>query len=50
MTGLQNGNNKVTIMSDHCPQSEIKLIVCAYRTHRCLMSFPAQKLKSEIIQ
>ncbi|XP_054718301.1 M-phase phosphoprotein 8-like [Uloborus diversus] len=49
MSGLQNGNNKVAITTAHYPESEVKLIVCAYRVHKSMVWFPTQKLKSEFL-
>lgn len=47
VTGLKNGSNKVSIATAHYPESELKLIVCAYKVHRSMLCFPTQKLKSE---
>ncbi|GIY92584.1 uncharacterized protein CEXT_500591 [Caerostris extrusa] len=47
VSGLHNGSNKVTIATAHCPESEMKLIVCAYKVHRSMIGFPTQKLKRE---
>ncbi|GFY42040.1 uncharacterized protein TNIN_14001 [Trichonephila inaurata madagascariensis] len=47
VTGLKNGSNKVSIATAHYPESELKLIVCAYKVHRSMLGFPTQKLKSE---
>ncbi|XP_042905852.1 M-phase phosphoprotein 8 [Parasteatoda tepidariorum] len=47
VTGLQNGSNRVSITTVHSPQSEVKLIVCAYKVHRTVVCFPSQKLKGD---
>ncbi|XP_055944962.1 uncharacterized protein LOC129975773 isoform X2 [Argiope bruennichi] len=45
VVGLQNGSNKVHIVTDHYPESELKLIVCAYKVHRRMACFPHSKIK-----